>query len=134
MFEDIQLMHAHYGITKFIKSADIQTKKHYLDFRLGFIKEEYTELVKAYQAKNSNELVDALIDILVVTIGTLDTLGIDIDKAWDDVYKANMSKVIGENKKRTYKMEGLPDLVKPEGWTAPDHSNNTGDLDEIFDT
>ncbi len=134
MFEDIQLMHAHYGVTKFIESADIQTKKHYLDFRLGFIKEEYTELVKAYQTKDSNELVDALIDILVVTIGTLDTLGIDIDKAWDDVYKANMSKVIGENKKRTYKMEGLPDLVKPEGWTAPDHTNNTGDLDEIFDT
>jgi len=39
-----------------------------------------------------------------------------------------MSKVIGENKKRTYKMEGLPDLIKPEGWTAPSHEDNHGNL------
>jgi len=27
---------------------------------------------------------------------------------------------------------GLPDLIKPEGWVGPDHSDNVGLVNKIF--
>jgi len=38
-----------------------------------------------------------------------------------------MSKEVGIKEGRDNPL-GLPDLVKPAGWLAPDHSGNHGDL------
>ena len=38
----------------------------------------------------TEEVVDGLIDLCVVAIGTLDALGVDPYRAWDEVHKANM--------------------------------------------
>jgi predicted HAD superfamily Cof-like phosphohydrolase len=63
----------------------------------------------------------------VVAIGTLDAFGVDAQRAWDEVHKANMTKQPGVKESRPNPL-GLPDLIKPEGWTGPDHDNNTGDI------
>lgn len=122
---DIYDMHAHYGLHERFKSFTEEEKRLFLEFRANFLQEELDEL-KA-NMKNPEEVVDALIDLCVVAIGTLDTYGIDAHKAWDEVLVANMSKQVGVKEGRPNPL-GLPDLMKPEGWEPPDHSGNHGRL------
>ena len=70
-------------------------------------------------------VVDGLIDLCVVAIGTLDAMGVNVHKAWDEVLTANMAKEVGVKESRPNPL-GLPDLIKPEGWIAPVHFPNHG--------
>ena len=89
--QDIALMHSKYGVKQWV--ADNPDKlEQLLHFRISFLKEEYEETFKAVGEKDPEEIVDGLIDLCVVAIGTLDAFGIDSEKAWDEVLKANMKK------------------------------------------
>jgi predicted HAD superfamily Cof-like phosphohydrolase len=88
------------------------------------------ETEAALTHNDSEEIVDGLIDLCVVAIGTLDAFGIDAHKAWDEVLKANLSKEVGVKESRPNPL-GLPDLIKPEGWEAPSHEGNHGKLNDI---
>jgi predicted HAD superfamily Cof-like phosphohydrolase len=83
-------------------------------------------------AETADDVVDALIDLCVVAIGTLDLFDVDARLAWDRVHEANMNKQVGIKESRPNPL-GLPDLVKPEGWTAPSHKDNVGLLGLLFD-
>ena len=63
----------------------------------------------------------------VFAIGTLDVFGVDATAAWQKVYNANMEKSVGVKEGRPNPF-GLPDLMKPDGWVAPSHEGNHGDL------
>lgn len=104
--------------------------KAFLKFRIDFLQEELDETKKAYETMDGEEIVDGLIDLCVVAIGTLDAFGVDAYKAWDEVLKANMSKNVGVKEGRPNPL-GLPDLMKPEGWTAPSHEGNHGIFDDL---
>lgn len=127
---DIADMHYHYGMTKAFDalSGDPEKLKALLKFRLDFIKEELTE---SYEAKNADDLVDGLVDIIVVALGTLDAFQVDATEAWNRVLEANMTKVGGINPTRPNAF-GLPDLIKPGNFQAPTHADNVGMLAEIF--
>ena len=104
--------------------------KAFLKFRSDFLQEELDETKKAYETMDGEELVDGLIDLCVVAIGTLDAFGVDAYKAWDEVLKANMSKSVGVKEGRPNPL-GLPDLMKPEGWKAPSHEGNHGIFNDL---
>ena len=104
--------------------------KAFLKFRIDFLQEELDETKKAYETMDGEELVDGLIDLCVVAIGTLDAFGVDAYKAWDEVLKANMSKSVGVKEGRPNPL-GLPDLMKPEGWKAPSHVGNHGIFNDL---
>lgn len=125
--KDINEMQTKYGVHDWIKKASPHQKLEYLKFRAEFLKEELTELDNAIYHADSEEVVDALIDLCVVAIGTLDSFQVDAHKAWDEVLKANMNKEVGVKEGRPNPL-GLPDLTKPEDWEAPDHSGNYGIL------
>ena len=81
----------------------------------NLIKEEYQELL---DAKSQLDELDALIDILVVTIGAIHSMGADAEGAWNEVMRTNFAKidlVTGKVKKRE---DGK--ILKPEGWQPPD--------------
>ena len=122
---DINRMQTKYGVREWIKHATPFQLKKYLEFRLNFIKEEYDETREALITEDSEEIVDGLIDLCVVAIGTLDALGVNVHKAWNEVYEANMNKEVGVKESRPNPL-GLPDLIKPKGWTAPSHEKNHG--------
>jgi len=126
--EDIRAMHAYYGVHQVVDKMDGDTLKKYLNFRINFLKEELDEL---RDSDNPEDVVDALIDLCVVAIGTLDAFAVDSHKAWDAVLEANMNKKPGVKPERPNPL-GLPDLIKPEGWQPPSHSNNYGFLRKIF--
>lgn len=125
--DDIEDMHIKYGFHEAVNRLSPEDKKKFLNFRLSFLKEELAEMEKAMQEDNKEEVVDALIDLCVVAIGTLDLFQVNSYKAWDEVFEANMNKNPGVKASRPNPL-GLPDLIKPEGWVAPSHKNNTGTL------
>lgn len=128
---DINRMQTKYGVRDWINHATPFQLKKFLEFRLNFIKEEYDETCKALSEEDSEEIVDGLIDLCVVAIGTLDAMGVNAHKAWDEVLTANMAKEVGVKESRPNPL-GLPDLIKPEGWTAPVHFPNYGILESAW--
>lgn len=124
-------MHDKYGVHGVIENMDKAKLHKFLEFRLGCVAEELDELNTAISEGNAEETVDALIDICVFAIGTLDAMEVDAFDAWDRVHKANMNKEVGIKAERPNPL-GLPDLIKPEGWTAPSHENNHGLIGEVF--
>jgi len=134
IFTDIALMYDKYGFNESIEKMDFDTKLDLLDFRIDLLKEELneTELATGYGGLefNADEVVDGLIDLIVVAAGTLDHFGVDSQKAWDAVHKANNSKEVGIKEGRPNPL-GLPDLTKPEGWVGPSHLDNLGLFKEM---
>ena len=127
--KDMNDMHVKFGVHEWFEAnkgnADLMDK--YLKFRLSMCKEELDETMDAIEARDPEEIVDGLIDMCVFAIGTLNVFGVDANAAWDRVYSANVAKDVGIKEGRPNPF-GLPDLIKPEGWTAPDHTGNHGDL------
>ena len=81
----------------------------------NLIHEEFNELVAS---DNIVDDLDALIDILVVTIGAIHSLGANAQGAWQEVMRSNLAKidpVTGLVQKRE---DGK--ILKPQGWTPPD--------------
>lgn len=127
---DIHRMHAYYGFRDKVQNLSPEELRTFLGFRINFLEEELGELKD--NIDNPEEIVDALIDLCVVAIGTLDLFEIDAHRAWQQVDVANMSKEVGVKETRPNPL-GLPDLVKPEGWEAPNHSGNYGLLIKMLE-
>ena len=127
--KDMNDMHAKFGVREVVSKMDANKLTEFLEFRIGCLQEELDEL-KA--AQNGDDAVDALIDLSVFAIGTLDLFGIDAEMAWNRVYAANISKEVGIKEARPNPL-GLPDLIKPEGWTAPTHKDNIGSFEKVYD-
>ena len=135
-FKDMQDMHKKYGVNKWMQAeqqSDVPVRrlKEFMEFRLGMMQEELDETKEAFELKDAPGMVDGIIDLCVFAIGTLEVFGVDANKAWDEVYKANMSKEVGIKEGRPNPL-GLPDLVKPEGWTGPNHEGNHGNITDSF--
>jgi len=144
---DIMMMHYKFGVKEWFEKNkhDKELMAKYLTFRLNMCLEELLETAEAADLElaisedrnfyfvgdgeitDPEEIVDGLIDLCVFAIGTLDVFGVDANEAWDRVYKANMDKSPGVKPGRPNPF-GLPDLIKPEGWTAPNHEGNHGSI------
>ena len=127
---DMRQMASKYKIQDAVNNLDDAQLKAFLQFRIDFLQEELDEMKKAAtpnQPIDSEEVVDALIDLCVVAIGTLDLFDINAYEAWDEVLEANMNKKVGIKETRPNPL-GLPDLIKPKDWKAPDHTGNHGKL------
>jgi len=127
---DINEMHNKYGVHEWVKNNP-EKLNEFLNFRLKFLYEEYSETSLAVNGRDAEEIVDGLIDVCVIAIGTLDAFGIDAHKAWDEVHRANMAKERGVKPSRPNPL-GMPDLIKPDGWTGPTHDGNHGILEKSF--
>ena len=87
-----------------------------MQLRFDLIKEELNELEHAMKTKNLKEIADALTDILYVTYGAGCAYGINLDKCFKEVQRANMSK-LGNDGKPIYNEKGKvmkgPNYVEP---------------------
>jgi predicted HAD superfamily Cof-like phosphohydrolase len=102
----------------------VRTKPQFPDqktmkLRLDLIKEELNELEQAMKEKDLKEIADALTDILYVTYGAGYAYGINLDKCFKEVQRANMSK-LGEDGKPIYNDQGK--VMKGPNYTKPDLS------------
>jgi predicted HAD superfamily Cof-like phosphohydrolase len=81
------------------------------------IDEEHQELLEATLSDDRVEQLDALIDILVVTIGAIHSGGFDAEGAWKEVMNTNFAKIDKETGKVRKREDGK--VLKPLGWKAP---------------
>ena len=99
----------------------VRTKPQFPDektmqLRYDLIKEELSELEQAMKTKNLKEIADALTDILYVTYGAGFAYGIDLDKCFKEVQRANMSK-LGTDGKPIYNEKGK--VMKGPNYSEP---------------
>lgn len=91
-------------------------------FRTTFLQEELREFNSAYRAGDQADQLDALVDLVYVAIGTAIWAGWDFEEAWRRVHAANMRKILTPSKDASKRGRAF-DVIKPEGWIAPDHSD-----------
>ena len=128
---DIKKMHAKFGVHDWLDNSTPEDRSKLMKLRIRMLTEEYGETLNAYLQGDAEEVIDGLIDLCVIAIGTLDIVGVDANRAQRSVLEANMAKVPGVKPGRPNPL-GLPDLTKPSGWTGPDHSGNHADLPSII--
>lgn len=84
----------------------------------GLIKEEVAELMTAHSSGDDVEQLDALIDILVVTIGAIHSMGANGEGAWKEVMRTNFAKIDKKTGKVRKREDGK--VLKPVGWAPPE--------------
>ena len=94
-----------------VGEENVDQYKLYLDL----INEEVQELKDSTMPADD---LDALVDILVVTMGAINSMGADGEGAWREVMATNFAKIDKVTGKVRKREDGK--VLKPEGWTAPD--------------
>lgn len=148
-FDDVGNFHEKFGLDSVTHhGAGIRNlSKEAMLFRLKFLREELDELELAVGAEYETILADdrefhsrvladvadpedwdhekafdALLDEVYVAMGTAHLLGYPWQEGWDNVQRANMSKVRAKADGSDSLRGSSLDVIKPAGWTAPDHS------------
>ena len=104
---------------KFMRACDqsVTGDQKQFDMYISLIEEEFNEL---QESEDDTETLDALIDILVVTIGAIHSMGADGEGAWKEVMATNFAKIDKETGKVRKREDGK--VLKPIGWIAPNLS------------
>ena len=105
-------------IDKFATACDQPPSEANYKMYLSLIDEEVGELVEAVAADDKVEQLDALVDILVVTMGAIRAAGWDGEAAWKEVMDTNFAKIDPDTGKVRKREDGK--VLKPEGWKAPE--------------
>lgn len=137
-FHDVGSFHARFGLP--VSDGDA----HHIDprvtlFRLRFLIEELAEYATAvgfpflagvlshaaaeahveHEKVDLPETADALVDLVYIALGTAHYHGIPWQAVWDEVQRANMTKVRATDETASKRRSTL-DVVKPVGWVPPD--------------
>lgn len=122
--EDVRDFHDKFGVP-------MPDGPHFLnaeayEFRTKFLREELVEFEVAHHQRDMLSAADALVDMAYVLLGTALMMGLPWQAVWSEVQSRNMAKQRaqpdGSDSKRGTKL----DVVKPPGWTPPDHSGALG--------
>jgi len=113
-FEDVKTFMKTFG--QIIRAKPQFPDDKTMQLRFDLIKEELNELEQAMKTKDLKEVADALTDILYVAYGAGCAYGIDLDKCFKEVQRANMSK-LGNDGKPIYNEKGKvmkgPNYLEP---------------------
>ena len=111
-YKDIDAFHKKF---KFNQGKGIKSMNYnFGNWRVDFLMEEIAELTDALDNKDDVEILDALVDICYVAMGTAWLMGLPFEKAWKEVQRSNMEKIRQASDRSEF------DVVKPEGWKKPD--------------
>ena len=113
-FEDVKTFMKTFG--QMVRTKPQFPDEKTMHLRFDLIREELNELEQAMKSKDLKEVADALTDILYVTYGAGYAYGIDLDKCFEEVQRANMSK-LGEDGKPIYNDRGK--VMKGPNYLAP---------------
>ena len=114
-FEDVKIFMETFG--QIVRTKPQFPEEKTMQLRFDLIKEELNELEGAMKTKDLKEIADALTDILYVTYGAGYAYGINLDKCFKEVQRANMSK-LGKDGKPIYNEKGK--VMKGSNYSAPD--------------
>lgn len=99
------------------QSTGIYNENQY-DLYRELIDEEYDEFLDAVACGDKVEQLDALLDMIVVTVGALHSMGVDVEGAWNEVIQSNLAKIDQSTGKVLKREDGK--VLKPAGWKSPE--------------
>ncbi|OXE37528.1 MAG: hypothetical protein CGW95_01030 [Phenylobacterium zucineum] len=131
---DIEEFHSKFGLFYDGKPRMLPTEL--ADFRQKFLQEEKNEYVlhteactiavherdEAEVTHQLAQMLDGLVDLVYVAVGTAHLHGFDFREAWRRVHAANMAKVRAQRAEDS-KRGTTYDVVKPDGWLPPRHED-----------
>lgn len=154
-YQDVDDFNTKFGLLRADQPQHLTQRK--LQERLECMREELGEFAEAcglayvlepednriehvYSQGELADQADALVDLVYFAIGTAVMLGLPWQALWDDVQRANLSKVPGPTKRVGHRR----DLMKPPGWEGPrteailaasgyERRTYTGDNDDIVE-
>lgn len=107
---------------KFMRACDQSVEgfnQEQFNLYVRLIDEEFNDELKTAISNNDPvETLDALLDILVVTIGAIHSMGADGEGGWKEVMRTNFAKIDKDTGKVRKREDGK--VLKPLGWTPPD--------------
>jgi predicted HAD superfamily Cof-like phosphohydrolase len=119
VFDAVHHFHLKFGL-RVNKFPDLLPPEHY-ETRAKFMTEELVEWSTAHANHDMPEVLDGLIDLLYVVVGTIDQHGFTPEQATEAfrrVHEANMAKIrvksADESKRGT-----TYDVRKPKDWKPP---------------
>ena len=116
-FDDVKAFNEKYGIL--YQGPPRPLPAEIAEYRIKFMREELQEYVEAWQNGDLEKQFDALLDLVYVAMGTAIFHGFPWQAGWDEVQRANMSKVRATSAQESKRGSKL-DVIKPPGWCSPD--------------
>lgn len=117
MFRDVIAFHRKFGLAY---NGEDPTPEE-ANLRYNRLHEEMLEFSEACVKNDHEGMLDGLVDLVYIALGTAYRMGWNFEEAWRRVHKANMAKERGTPQSSKYGT-GF-DIVKPEGWTPPNLSD-----------
>lgn len=102
----------------FLKACDHKPSPENIRLYLDLITEEYHEFRDAIEVQDELEQLDGCMDMIWVILGFCYMKGFDVEGAWNEVSKNNLSKINPTTGKVNKDSKGK--VMKPEGWQPPD--------------
>ena len=93
-----------------------------MQLRINHLREELSELQLNTDNNNWHEILDALVDLTYIAIGTARMNGMDFETAWNRIHTVNMQKIRCE-KQADSKRGTTFDVIKPKDWQPADLSD-----------
>jgi len=114
-------MNMYNDVVKFIEACDQPKTEDNQSLYVNLIQEEFDEFLSGIHAEDDVEQLDACMDMIWVILGFCHMKGYDVDGAWGEVRKTNLSKIDDITGKVIRRSDGK--ILKPEGWKEPNFSD-----------
>jgi predicted HAD superfamily Cof-like phosphohydrolase len=116
------------------KQRSSMRDRNFTGFRIDCLHEEVDELETALFNHDDAGALDALVDLAYFLFGTVRAFDLEcvFNEAWKRVHEANLRKVRVERTDQS-KRGSIFDVVKPEGWVAPDLLDLVAEEQETID-
>lgn len=121
MYEDVADFHKKFGIPT-AGSEPCRIPDHQvLEYRIKFLNEELEEFEEACARGSLTDMLDALVDLAWVAMGTAHYMKAPFDEAWAEVRRANNERVLVTRENCPPEKQYRRDMVmKPPGWRGPE--------------
>ena len=119
-FDDVGDFHEKFGLASVTQNGPNPSMlpDDLYEFRFRFMYEELYEFRDARHADDLAGMADALVDLVYVALGTAHMMGLPWQELWDEVQRANMTKVRAPDAESSKRHHSF-DVIKPEGFIPP---------------
>ena len=104
-------------VVKFIEACEQERNDKNVLLYKNLIREEFDEFIKSYLEKDDEGQLDGCMDLIWVVLGYCYMRDYDVNGAWKEVARSNLSKIDSTTGKVNKRKDGK--VMKPEGWTPP---------------
>jgi len=104
-------------VKTFIEACEQEKTEKNATLYKNLIREEFDEFIKSYLEKDDEGQLDGCMDLIWVVLGYCYMRDYDVNGAWKEVARSNLSKIDSTTGKVNKRKDGK--AMKPEGWTPP---------------